>query len=90
MEKNKKITKKVDEQTKPIEILASPDVQKGVYSNIAVIHHTEQEFVIDFMLRLGSEGQLVSRVILSPSHMKAFSKAVLDNIKKFEEKVKKK
>jgi len=71
---------------RPLGILMNPEIQKGVYSNVAVIHHTENEFIIDFLMRMGFEGQLVSRVILSPEHMRALSKAIAENIIKFEAK----
>ena len=71
---------------KPLGILMNPEIQKGVYSNVAFIHHTENEFIIDFLMRIGYEGQLVSRVLLSPEHMNALSKAIADNIIKFNAK----
>lgn len=70
-----------------LKITAHPDVQKGVYSNLAIIHHTPNEFIIDFLMRIkAEEGQLVSRVILSPQHAKALSNALDENIKKFEDR----
>jgi hypothetical protein len=66
-------------------ITASPDAAKGVYSNIALIQHTRNEFIIDFLLRLTGEAQLVSRVILSPQHVAALLKALALNKKKFED-----
>lgn len=71
---------------RPLGILMNPEIQKGIYSNVAIIHHTENEFIIDFLMRMGYEGQLVSRVILSPEHMNALSKAIADNITKFNAK----
>jgi len=71
---------------RPLGIIMNPETQKGVYSNVAIIHHTENEFIIDFLMRLGYEGQLVSRVILSPDHMTALLKAISDNIEKFNAK----
>jgi uncharacterized protein DUF3467 len=66
-----------------VEITANLEVQKGVYSNFAIIQHAKNEFMIDFHLKFGSQSQLVSRVILSPNQMKALSKAILENIEKF-------
>jgi len=67
-------------------ILTQPDVRKGAYSNLAIIHHAQNEFIIDFLLKIGAENQLVSRVILSPQHAKALLNALRENIKKFEDK----
>ncbi len=69
---------------KMIPIITSPDVQKGVYSNVALIHHTENEFIFDFILQFGADMQLVSRVIVSPAHARALKKALEDNLKKYE------
>lgn len=67
-------------------VVAQPDVFKGVYSNVAVIQHTENEFIFDFLLKLGGDSQLVSRVILSPSHILALLDALKINIEKYESK----
>lgn len=72
------------EEKQVIQVLARPDVQKGVYSNLALIHHTKNEFIVDFLLQFGGEAQLVSRIILSPEHVKAFEQALKDNIQKYE------
>lgn len=84
-------TKKAGPQVKgkvpssEVRITASPDIVKGVYSNIALIQHTPNEFIIDFLLKLTGEAQLVSRVILSPQHAAAMLKALTINKKKYEE-----
>ncbi|MBM3157039.1 MAG: DUF3467 domain-containing protein [Chloroflexi bacterium] len=75
---------------KPLPILATVDIQKGVYSNVAFIHHTEHEFILDFLFQFTGETQLVSRVILSTAHARALKKALEDNIKKYEAKYPKK
>ncbi len=67
-----------------IKILSNPELQKGVYSNVAVIHHTNNEFLIDFLSSFRNETQLVSRVILSPKHMKALQGAIDENLKSYE------
>ena len=73
-------------ESKEIMVSASSEVSKGVYSNVALIRHTENEFLIDFLLQFDGSAQLVSRVILSPSHIKAFKKALDENLKIFDEK----
>jgi len=76
--------KKEPSATPGFKIEAQPDVFRGVYSNLAVISHTENEFVIDFLMRITGNAQLVSRVILSPRHAKSLLSALAENIKKFE------
>ncbi len=67
-----------------IQIKASDDVLKGQYTNMVQISHTKEEVVFDFLHVLPPHGQLVSRVITSPSHAKRFLKALEENLKKYE------
>src|SRR5581483_3921743 len=73
-------------QNQQIQIKAGDEVLKGVYSNMAQIAHTGEEFAIDFMNILPPGGSLVSRVIVSPSHAKRLAAALNENIKRYEEK----
>lgn len=84
MNKEPKKTEAKKKTKPPINILVNPEVQKGVYSNVALIHHTKNEYIMDFLLQFGGEAQLVSRIILSPDHMKALQKAINQNIEKYE------
>ncbi len=72
---NKKIDIKVDEQT-----------ALGQYSNLAAIRHNREEFIFDFAFLFpeGPMGKLVSRVILSPAHVKRFAEALESNLKHYE------
>ncbi len=72
----KKIDIKVDEQT-----------ALGTYSNLAAIRHTKEEFIFDFAFVYpdGPMGKLISRVILSPAHVKRFLEALETNVKRYEE-----
>lgn len=69
-----------------LKVGAQQEVLRGVYSNLALIHHTNAEFIVDFIMQFGGEAQMVARVIMSPTHMKAFKAAVEENIRLFEEK----
>lgn len=62
---------------------------KGVYSNFAVITHTEREFLIDFMFQINKQVEFVSRIIMSPEQMNDFQKALNRNIETFNSKKKK-
>jgi hypothetical protein len=59
-------------------------VSGGVYANTMMIQHTPHEFVLDFALVTGGTGQIVARVITSPTHMKQILKAMEDNLHKYE------
>jgi len=75
----------MDEQ-KQISIKAKDDELKGNYSNMMQIAHTKEEFILDFFLVFPPEGQLASRVIMNPGHVKRMVAALQENIKKYEEK----
>ena len=86
MAKSKETESKIEEIKSEVQVSATHEIQKGVYSNLTLIHHTENEFIFDFIMKFGGETQLVSRVIMSPKHMKALIDAATENYKKFEEK----
>jgi hypothetical protein len=75
-------------QGQQIQVRVSDEILKGVYSNQAMIRHSKQEFIFDFINYVPGDTNAVvaSRVILSPEHVKGFLSALQDNMNKFEEK----
>lgn len=75
--------------TRNIEIQLSEETAQGQYSNLAILNHTESEFVLDFAFLQPNapKGKILSRVILTPEHAKKFLLALDDNIKKYEAKM---
>ena len=67
-----------------VQIKAKDEDLKGVYSNLMQVTHTKEEFVLDFFLVVPPQGSLASRVILSPGHLKRMTKALQENIEKYE------
>ncbi|MCE5252684.1 MAG: DUF3467 domain-containing protein [Actinomycetia bacterium] len=59
-------------------------VAGGVYANTMMVQHTHSEFIIDFAMVLGGSGQVVARVVTSPTHMKHIIEALTDNMRKYE------
>ena len=80
----------MDDQNKQnqnqINIELPEEVAEGIYSNLAIISHSQSEFVIDFIRMVPSvpKAKVKSRIILTPSHAKRLMKALADNITKFE------
>ena len=62
------------------------DIADGIYSNLAVISHSQAEFVIDFIRMMPNvpKAKVKSRIVLTPQHAKRLLKALNDNIQKFE------
>jgi len=74
-------------EEKKIDIKVDEHVAQGQYSNLAAIRHTREEFIFDFAFVFpdGPMGKLISRIILSPAHVKRFTQALQANVKRYEE-----
>ena len=78
-----------DEPTTPkLQVQIDDDVSQGVYSNLVLLNHTENEFVMDFAFIQPSNGRakVRSRVISSPRHTKRLLQALVKNIERYEER----
>lgn len=73
------------EQPRQLKIKASDKDLKGRYSNAVMITHTKEEFVLDFLSAFMPMGTLVSRIIISPGHLKKMIGALQINLKKYED-----
>jgi hypothetical protein len=74
-----------------MQITADTDARRAHYSNLALISHRQEEFVIDFLFvdpqgQSPNEGRAIlsSRVVLSPGHLKRLFQAVGENIQRYE------
>jgi hypothetical protein len=72
---------------KKIDIKVDEGVAVGLYSNLAAIRHSREEFIFDFAFLFpdGPAGKLLSRVILSPAHAKRFLDALRSNVQRHED-----
>ena len=71
---------------KELDVEINPEVAGGVYSNMAVISHSNTEFVTDFLQMLPGfpKARVRARIILTPFHAKRLLNALADNIEKYE------
>lgn len=60
------------------------NLQSGVYANNTVVSHNREEFILDFMMVAPPGGSVVSRVVVSPGHLKRILAAIQDNLKRYE------
>lgn len=67
-----------------INIKANDQTLRGQYANMMQVSHAREEFILDFMLAFPPQGELVSRLIVSPAHMKRIMNALKDNVHKYE------
>lgn len=69
-----------------INIELSEEQAEGTYCNLAMITHSNSEFIIDFIKMMPGvpKAKVKSRIILTPQHAKRLLRALTDNISKFE------
>ena len=69
-----------------INIELGEEVAEGVYSNLAIITHSNTEFVVDFVRMMPGvpKARVKSRIILTPQHAKRLLKALQENLGKYE------
>ncbi len=67
-----------------LQIQIPPDIQRGAYANNMVVAHTQEEFVLDFIMATPPVGIVNARVVVSPSHAKRIAEALIENIQKYE------
>jgi hypothetical protein len=78
-----------DEPASPkLQVQIDDDIAQGVYSNLVLLNHTENEFVLDFAFIQPSNGRakVRTRVISSPRHTKRLLAALQKNLERYEER----
>ncbi len=69
-----------------INIELSEEIAEGIYSNLAMIAHSNSEFVIDFIRLMPGvpKAKVKSRIVITPEHAKRLLFALKENIEKYE------
>lgn len=75
-----------EQDNNQLNIELTEEVAEGIYSNLAIITHSNTEFVVDFIRVMPGipKAKVKSRVVLTPEHAKRLMKAFQDNIAKYE------
>ncbi len=62
------------------------EIADGIYSNLAIISHSNSEFVLDFIKVMPGmpKAKVKSRILMTPEHAKRLLLALQENIMKFE------
>lgn len=70
-----------------VNIELNEETALGVYSNLAVITHSQSEIVSDFIQLMPGmpKGKVRSRVIMTPENAKRFMRALQENIGNYEQ-----
>ena len=71
-----------------LQVQMDEETALGMYTNLVVVNHTENEFVLDFAFFPpgAPHAKVRSRIISSPQHTKRLLKALLKNVEKYEER----
>lgn len=79
-----KATTNIDKPQLSIEL--SEEVAEGIYSNLVMIAHSPEEFIIDFIRVMPGvpKARVKSRIVVTPGHAKRFLAAMADNIQRYE------
>jgi hypothetical protein len=75
-----------DQNQAQMNIELNEDVAGGTYSNLAIITHSNSEFILDFIQVMPGvpKARVKSRIILTPQHAKRLMKALKENLARFE------
>ena len=73
-------------EKKQVSIELPEELAQGLYSNLAVVNHSQTEFVVDFISMMPGmpKAKVKSRVVLTPQHTKLLLRVLVDNVKKYE------
>lgn len=69
---------------KQVNIKIRDEELRGRYSNLLRIAHTREEFILDFIMMVPPRGEVTSRIVSSPGHMKRIIRALRDNLERYE------
>ncbi len=69
----------------PLKFEIDKEIARGRPTNGALIAHTADEFIFDFVLVMpGQQPVVTSRLVTSPRHAKALLRSLEDNIRRYE------
>lgn len=76
----------MENNNQEINIELPAEIADGIYSNLAIISHSPNEFIIDFVNIMPGvpKARVRARIILTPQNAKRLLKAIENNIKTFE------
>lgn len=71
-------------QRQQIQVATGDELSRGRFSNNLLVSHSAEEFILDWILSSPSGMHLVSRVIVTPGHMKRIIGALGENVRRYE------
>jgi len=80
------MSKEKPEPSQQIPINTGDSMSRGNYSNGMLVTHNPEEFMIDWLLHSPNGVHLVSRIIVSPGHVRRIVDALSGNLRKYEDR----
>jgi len=79
----------MDDKIKPenrpqVQVNTGDEMSRGRYSNSMMVAHGADEFILDWLLNSPNGVHLVSRIIVSPAHIKRIIDALKENLDNYE------
>lgn len=73
-------------EAQQLNIELTEEIAEGVYSNLVMLAHSSEEFILDFIRVMPGvpKARVKSRIIVSPPHAKRLLRALSDNIDRYE------
>lgn len=70
----------------PLQVEIDEPTARGIYTNLALISHSETEFLLDFLFLQPQtpKTKILARLVSSPVHAKRLLWALQDNLQKYE------
>jgi hypothetical protein len=83
----------MDDKIKPknmnqLQVSTGDEMSRGRYSNNMMVSHGADEFILDWLLNSPTGVHLVSRIIVSPAHVKRIINALKENLDNYEKQLK--
>ena len=72
-------------QKETLQINTGDEISRGRYSNNLLVSHTQEEFIFDWLLNSLTGVHLLSRIIVSPPHLKRIIATLNENLIKYED-----
>ena len=72
-----------------VQVNMTPEIERGVYSNLTIMGFTPTEFIMDFVFHHPGmpRANVQSRVVMSPAHAKRLMRLLEQNIANYEKNI---
>jgi hypothetical protein len=68
-----------------LQVTTGDEMSRGHFSNNLLIAHSNEEFILDWILNSPSGMHLVSRIVVTPGHAKRIVGALTENLRRYEQ-----